>query len=50
MEAKTVLVHLLSQFSLKVVAKTPMPVQIIQKGFTMTIKGGFWLGLEKRST
>jgi hypothetical protein len=49
MEIKLALVFLLSQFSLKVVAKTPVPIKIIHKGFVMSIEGGCWLGLEKRN-
>jgi hypothetical protein len=49
METKLALVYLLSRFSMKVVAKTPVPIKIIQKGFNMSIDGGFWLGLEKRT-
>jgi hypothetical protein len=49
METKLALVYLLSRFSLKVIAKTPVPIKIIQKGFNMSIAGGFWLGLEKRT-
>jgi hypothetical protein len=49
METKLALVYLLSRFSVKVVAKTPVPIKIIQKGFSMSIDGGFWLGLEKRT-
>jgi hypothetical protein len=49
METKLALVYLLSRFSLKVVTKTPVPIKIIQKGFNMSIDGGFWLGLEKRN-
>ncbi|XP_069676321.1 cytochrome P450 9e2-like [Periplaneta americana] len=49
METKIAMVHLLSRFSLKVVSKTPIPIQITRKGFTMTVDGGFWLGLERRS-
>jgi cytochrome P450 family 9 len=48
MEAKIALVQLLSYFNLKVVPKTPIPIQITKKGFNMTVDGGFWLGLEKR--
>ncbi|XP_069676312.1 cytochrome P450 9e2-like [Periplaneta americana] len=50
MEVKLAVVHLLSRFTLKVVAKTPVPLKIVQKGFNMSIDGGFWLGLDKRST
>lgn len=49
METKLALVYLLSRFTLKVVAKTPVPIKIVQKGFSMSIDGGFWLGLEKRN-
>jgi hypothetical protein len=49
METKLALVYLLSQFNLKVVPKTPVPIKIIQKGFNISIDGGFWLGLEKRT-
>jgi hypothetical protein len=31
METKSVLAHLLSGFNMKVVAKTPMPMNVIQK-------------------
>jgi len=48
MEAKITLVHLLSRFNLRVVSKTPIPIQITKKGFNMTVDGGFWLGLEQR--
>ncbi|XP_069676316.1 cytochrome P450 9e2-like isoform X2 [Periplaneta americana] len=50
METKIAMVHLLSRFSLKVVSKTPIPIQITKKGFSMTVDEGFWLGLERRST
>jgi hypothetical protein len=48
MEAKSILVYILSRFNMRVVDKTPMNVKIIQKGFNITIKGGFWIGLEQR--
>jgi hypothetical protein len=38
----------LSRFNLRVVSKTPIPIQITKKGFNMTVDGGFWLGLEQR--
>lgn len=44
------LVHLLSRFNVRVVAKTPMPMKIIQAGFSMSVEGGFWFGLELRSS
>ncbi|XP_069676206.1 cytochrome P450 9e2-like [Periplaneta americana] len=50
MEAKIALVHLLTRFNLKVVAKTPIPIQITKRNFTMTVDGGFWLGLEQKAT
>jgi hypothetical protein len=50
METKLALVYLLSRFTLKVVTKTPVPIKIVQKGFNMSIDGGFWLGLEKRNS
>jgi hypothetical protein len=50
MEAKLALVYLLTRFTLKVVSKTPVPIKIVQKGFNMSIDGGFWLGLEKRKS
>ncbi|XP_021918295.1 cytochrome P450 9e2-like [Zootermopsis nevadensis] len=49
METKLALVFLLSRFNLVLVAKTPVPIKIVQKGFNMSIEGGFWLGLEKRN-
>ncbi|KAJ4428799.1 Cytochrome P450 9e2 [Periplaneta americana] len=50
MEAKIALVHLLTRFNLKVVSKTPIPIQITRRGFNMTVDGGFWLGIEQRAT
>jgi hypothetical protein len=49
METKLALAHLLARFNLKVVAKTPLPLKVIQKGFNVTVEGGFWLGLQKRT-
>jgi hypothetical protein len=49
MESKLALVHVLSRFNLKVVAKTPVPMKIIQTRFNMSVEGGFWVGLELRS-
>jgi hypothetical protein len=48
MESKVALVQLLSRFNVKVVSKTPIPIQITKNGFNMTVDGGFWLGLEQR--
>jgi len=48
MESKVALMELLSRFNLRVVSKTPIPIQITKKGFNMTVDGGFWLGLEQR--
>jgi len=48
MESKVALIELLSCFNVKVVSKTPIPIQITKKGFNMTVDGGFWLGLEQR--
>ena len=48
MESKVALVQLLSHFNLRVVSKTPIPIEISKKGFSMTVDGGFWLGLEQR--
>jgi cytochrome P450 family 9 len=50
MEVKSLLAHLLSHFNIKVVPKTPVPIKIVQKGFILSVKGGFWMGLEKRNT
>jgi hypothetical protein len=50
MEVKSVLAHLLSRFNIKVIPKTPVPIKIVQKGFNLSVKGGFWMGLEKRNT
>jgi len=50
MESKLVLVHLLSRFNIRVIAKTPLPMKIIQTGFNMSVEGGFWFGLELRSS
>ena len=48
MESKVAMVELLSRFNLRVVSKTPIPIQITKKSFNMTVDGGFWLGLEQR--
>jgi len=48
MESKVALVQLLSRFNLRVVSKTPIPIQITKNGFNMTVDGGFWMGLERR--
>ena len=50
METKLVLVHMLSQFNLIPVNKTPKTIKIVQKGFNMSIAGGFWMGLESRKS
>ncbi|KAJ9573560.1 hypothetical protein L9F63_009045, partial [Diploptera punctata] len=43
METKLVLVYMLSDFNLKPINKTPKTIRIIQKGFNMSIAGGFWM-------
>jgi len=48
MESKAALVQLLSHFNLRVVSRTPIPIEITKNGFNMTVDGGFWLGLEQR--
>jgi hypothetical protein len=48
MESKVALVHLLSRFNVRVVSRTPIPIQITKKGLNMTVDGGFWMGLEQR--
>jgi len=48
MESKVALVQLLSRFNIRVVSKTPIPIQIPKKGFNMTVEDDFWLGLEQR--
>ena len=48
MESKVALVQMLSRFNLTVVSKTPIPIQITKKDLTMSVDGGFWLGLEQR--
>ncbi|KAJ9573563.1 hypothetical protein L9F63_009048 [Diploptera punctata] len=49
METKIALIHILSRFNLKVVSRTPIPIQITKKGLNFTVDGGFWLGIEERS-
>jgi hypothetical protein len=49
-ETKLALVQLLSQFNIRVTAKTPLPMKIIQTGFNMSVEGGFWFGLQRRSS
>jgi len=48
MESKFAIVQLLSRFNLRVVSKTPIPIQITKKHLSMSVDGGFWLGLEQR--
>nr|AFR43487.1 cytochrome P450 [Locusta migratoria manilensis] len=48
MEAKVVLVHLLSKVSLQVVKKTPVPLKIEPSSVTIAIQGGAWLGIRRR--
>lgn len=50
METKLVLVYMLAQFNMKPVSKTPKTIRIVQKGFNMSIAGGFWMGLESRKS
>ncbi|XP_023717570.1 cytochrome P450 9e2 isoform X2 [Cryptotermes secundus] len=50
MESKLALAYLLSRFNLSVVPKTPMPLKIIQTGFNISVKGGFWFGLQPRNS
>jgi cytochrome P450 family 9 len=50
MESKLALVHLLSRFNIRVIDKTPLPMKIIQTGFNLSMEGGFWFGLELRSS
>jgi len=50
MESKLALVHLLSRFNIRVIAKTPLPMKIIQMGFNLSVEGGFWFGLELRNS
>ncbi|XP_049785536.1 cytochrome P450 9e2-like isoform X2 [Schistocerca cancellata] len=49
MEAKVVLVHLLSRFSLQAVERTPVPLQIEPSSVTLSIQGGAWLGVRRRA-
>ncbi|PSN30022.1 Cytochrome P450 9e2 [Blattella germanica] len=49
LEAKSVLVYLLSKFRVQTVDKTPETIKIIQKGFNLSIEGGFWMGLQERN-
>ncbi|XP_049800900.1 cytochrome P450 9e2-like [Schistocerca nitens] len=48
MEVKLVLVHLLARFSLVAVAETPATLQTDPSSLTMAIKGGSWLGVQRR--
>ncbi|XP_069676170.1 cytochrome P450 9e2-like isoform X2 [Periplaneta americana] len=49
MGAKLAVTHLLARYNVKVVPKTPVDIEIVQAAFNITIRGGFWLGLEQRS-
>lgn len=48
MEAKLVLVHLLSKYNVSVIDKTVIPIRLERRNFQLTSKDGFWLGLERR--
>ncbi|XP_049784743.1 cytochrome P450 9e2-like [Schistocerca cancellata] len=48
MEVKLVLVQLLARFSLVAVAETPATLQTDPSSLTMAIKGGSWLGVQRR--
>ncbi|XP_049800337.1 cytochrome P450 9e2-like [Schistocerca nitens] len=48
MEAKVVLLHLMSKFSFQVVAKTPVPLKIQPNKLNLSIKGGAWIGVRRR--
>ncbi|PSN52374.1 hypothetical protein C0J52_06738 [Blattella germanica] len=48
METKLVLAYMLSKFNIRTVNKTPKTIKVIQKGFNISIAGGFWMGIESR--
>ncbi|XP_049854977.1 cytochrome P450 9e2-like isoform X1 [Schistocerca gregaria] len=49
LELKVMLIYLLSKFTLHVVDKTPIPLQIKPNSLMLSIKGGAWLGISPRS-
>lgn len=49
MEAKTIMVHLFSKFSLVPIEKTQIPVQFKKGEFNIRAEKGFWLGLKRRN-
>ncbi|PSN52373.1 Cytochrome P450 9e2 [Blattella germanica] len=50
METKLVLAYMLTKFNIRTVSKTPESLKFAQKGFNLTIEGGFWVGLEMRKS
>nr|QGW35748.1 Cytochrome P450 9e2 [Locusta migratoria migratoria] len=49
MEVKLVFLYLMSKFSFQVVPKTPVPLQIQPDKLALSIKGGAWIGIRRRS-
>nr|AVL92877.1 CYP450 [Locusta migratoria] len=50
MEIKIVMLYLMSQFSVEVVDKTPVPIKLDpSNSVSVSIKGGAWLGIRQRS-
>lgn len=48
MEVKTIMVHLLTAFEIKVVDKTPIPLKLSKESCQMGVDEGFWVGIEPK--
>ncbi|XP_065169105.1 cytochrome P450 9e2-like [Atheta coriaria] len=48
MECKTLIFHILNNFELIVIDKTPIPMKYVKNQFNSAIEGGFWVGYKRR--
>ena len=48
MEGKLCLVHLLRKYTIEVVSKTQIPLQLKKSSFSKTGENGIWVGLKPR--
>nr|AVL92856.1 CYP450 [Locusta migratoria] len=49
MEAKVLLIYLLSEFTIEPTDRTPSPLKFTATGFSPTVDGGLWLNIKPRS-
>ncbi|KAK4874002.1 hypothetical protein RN001_013362 [Aquatica leii] len=50
MESKILIFFLLSKFNLRRIERTPVPLKIAKATINFVAEGGFWLGLERRTS